>query len=121
MKTTVILPAILSGIRSRKDKTFALTFDTNELTPDQSSALMSSINDFGYLAFKNEPFTTDDKELLEQLKTDSIEDGSKTPSQQFRGVLFRNWEQKNEGYKVFADYYRAKYEIIITHFKGKLE
>jgi len=121
MKTTLIIPAIYKGFRSRSDKTVTLSFETNELTPEQGSIITTSINDFGYLAFKNEPFTTDDRELLEQLKTDSIEDGSKTPSQQFRGVLFRNWEQKNEGYKLFADYYRAKYEIIITHFKGKLE
>lgn len=121
MKELILFPAILGGMRSRKDKTFAITFDTNELTPEQSSSIMSGLNEFGYVAFKPEQFTTDDKQLLESLKTDAIEDNSKTPSQQFRGVLYRNWEQKNEGYKLFTDYYRAKYEIIITHFKGKLE
>ena len=121
MKELIIFPGVLSGIRSRKDKSFAITFDTQELSPDQSSGLMTSLNDFGYIAFKAEAFKTDDKELLSSLKADSIEDGSKTPSQQLRGVLYRNWEQKNEGYKTFSDYYRAKYEIMITHFKGKLD
>lgn len=121
MINLTLFPAILGGIRSRKDKTFAITFDTNELSPEQSSNLMSNLNEFGYVAFKKESFNTDEKQLLDSLKADNIEDGSKTPSQRLRGVLYRNWEQENEGYNLFTDYYRAKLEVIITHFKGKLD
>lgn len=117
----IIFPAILGAMRSRKDKTFALTFETNELPPDISSQLMGAMNEFGYVAFKAEQFRTEDRELLENLKADSLEDNAKTPSQRLRAVLFRNWEQNPEGYKTFEDYYRSKYEIIITHYKGKLE
>jgi len=59
--------------------------------------------------------------LLEAIKADSIEDNSKTPGQRLRGVLYKNWEQNKEGYDTFADYYRSKMEVIITHYKGKLD
>jgi len=36
-------------------------------------------------------------------------------------VLFVNYEQKNEGYKTFTDYYNAKMETLINHFKNKLD
>ncbi len=80
----IIFPAILGAMRSRKDKTFALTFETNELTPDVSSQLMGAMNEFGYVAFKAESFKTEDKELLESLKADTLVDSiAKTPSQQY--------------------------------------
>ena len=117
----ILFPGILTGIRSRKDKTLAITFETQELSPDQSSGLMQNLNEFGYIAFKKEMFKTDEKELLESLKAEALEETGKTPAQRLRGVLYKNWEQKNEGYELFNDYYRAKLEVIITHFKGKLD
>lgn len=117
----ILFPAILEGIRSRKDKTFSIIFGTNELNPQQSSGLMSMLNDFGYVAFKRENFNNDDKELLDAIKADAMEFNSKTPSQRLRDVLYVNYEQDNKGYSTFVDYYNAKMELIITHFKGKLE
>jgi hypothetical protein len=117
----ILFPGILESIRSRKDKTFALTFGTNELNPEISGRLMQTLNDFGYVAFKPEPFKTEDKELLERLKTDTIEDGSKSPSQRLRAVLYVTYEKDNQGYSTFIDFYNSRMELLITHYKGKLE
>lgn len=117
----ILFPAILKGYRTKVDRSLTVIFETNELSPEKMGAIHSMLEKFGYVAFKGEDFKTEDKELLESLKADAIEDNTKTPSQQLRGVLFRNWEQSNEGYKLFSDYYRAKYEVLINHFKGKLD
>jgi hypothetical protein len=116
----IIIPAILESYRSLKDKTLKITFDCNELTPEQTMGVAGSLQQFGYLAFKNEPFKNNEKEVLNNLKAD-FEDTGKTPSQRLRGVLYVSWEQKNEGYKTFTDYYNAKMESLISHFKQKLD
>jgi hypothetical protein len=116
----IIFPAQLESYRSLKDKTIKVVFETNELTPEQMLGVAGSLQQFGYLAFKNEPFKNNEKEVIENLKAD-YEDTGKTPSQRMRGVLFVNYEQKNEGYKTFTDYYNAKMETLINHFKNKLD
>ena len=72
------------------------------------------------MAFKNEPFKNNEKDVIENLKADYEETG-KTPSQRLRGVLYVNFEQANEGYKTFTDYYNAKMEKIVNHYKEKLD
>ena len=116
----IIIPAVLESYRSLKDKTLKIVFETNELTPEQTMGIAQNIQQFGYLAFKNEPFKATEKEVIESLKSD-YEDNGKTPSQRLRAVLFINFQQADEGYKTFVDYYNAKMEKIVNHYKGKLD
>lgn len=116
----IIFPAQLESYRSLKDKTIKVVFETNELTPEQMLGVAGSLQQFGYLAFKNEPFKNNEKDVIENLKAD-YEDTGKTPSQRLRGVLFVNYEQVDGGYKTFTDYYNAKMETLINHFKNKLD
>ena len=116
----IILPCQLESYRSLKDKTMKIVFESNELTPEQVLGVASSLQQFGYLAFKNEPFKKTEKETLESLKSD-FEDNGKTMSQRLRAVLYVGWEQKPEGYKTFVDYYNAKMEMLINHYKTKLD
>lgn len=116
----IIFPAQLESYRSLKDKTIKVVFETNELTPEQMMGVAGSLQQFGYLAFKNEPFKNNEKEVIENLKTD-YEDNGKTPGQRLRGVLYVNYEKTAEGYKTFSDYYNAKMETIINHYKSKLD
>lgn len=114
------IPVIFDSYRSLKDKTLKITFETSEVSPQQIGDLAQCQNQYGYLAFKVEPFTDTEKETIEALKTD-FEDTGKTPGQRLRAVLYRNWEKSNDGYKTFFDYYNAKMETLIDHFKGKLD
>ena len=116
----IILPAILENFRSLKDKTYKVLFATNELTPETIVGLNSSLGEFGYLAFKNDPFKQKEKDMIETLESD-FEDKKKSPGQRLRGVLYRTWEQKPEGYEDFNRYYDYHMEKIITHFKSKLD
>jgi len=116
----LILPAFLESYRSLKDRTLKLTYETSELTPEQIANLHLSVNKAGFLAFHTDMFATKQLQTLTEMEVD-YDDPGKTPSKRLRGVLYRNWEQKPEGYKTFEDYYRSKMETVIVHFKGKLD
>jgi len=116
----LLIPAVLSDVKSLKDKTLKVTFETNELTPDQFMGIGSNLQQFGYLAFKKEPFTENEKKVIENLKSD-YDDAKKTPSQRLRSVLYLNWQKESEGYKDFNLYYAFKLEQMISHFKTKLD
>jgi hypothetical protein len=116
---TFQLPAQLEGYRSLKDRTLKLSFETNELTPEQMADIHYSLNKVGYLAFAPDPFTTKEINDLDSLKVE-YDDTGKTVSQRLRAVLYRLWEQGNEGYKDFNMYYAFKMEGFITHLKTKL-
>lgn len=116
----ILISGILETISSLKDRTIKLTFALNELTPEMVGLIWPMLNNFCYMGLKVEPFKRDEEEMLDGLKAD-LEIKGKTPGQRLRGVLYRNWEQKNEGFKTFTQYYDSKMEILIEHFKEKLD
>jgi hypothetical protein len=116
----IILPAYLDGLRTLKDKSLKITFDTNELTPQDLLGLMESMNSFGYLAFKTEPFKQEEKQMIESLKSD-YGDGQKSSSQRLRSVLYLNWKKNSEGFDTSVKHYEHWMEKIINGFKSKLD
>lgn len=113
------LPAILQSYQSRVDKTFKIVFATNELTPEQAAVLSGSIQQYGYLAFKVDPFKKQELEALDSLEAD-YEDTGKTPSQRLRGVLYVGFKNDPQGFDTFGRYYDHHLSRIIEHFKSKL-
>ena len=51
----VLLPAIFSGVRSRKDKSYNLQFDTRELGGADGAALLALHQTEGHLIFSPTP------------------------------------------------------------------
>jgi hypothetical protein len=115
----LIIGGQLEGYRSLKDKTLKITFETQEPTPEQLVSIAGLSQRFGFIAFKEDTFKEKEKEMLESLESTYKETG-KTKGQRLRGVLYRNFELDNLGYKVFDDYYSRKMEEIIEHYKSKL-
>lgn len=115
----LLLPAILENYRSLNDKTLKIVFHTNELTPEQHLGIAQNIQQFGYLAFKNEPFKNKEKEALEAFEGE-FADNTKSHAKRLRNVLYRLWEQDKEGYQDSELYYRFKMEKIISFYKEKL-
>lgn len=116
----IIIAAQLEGYRSLKDRSIKITFESQELNPQELLGIAENLNAFGYLAFKKEPFGEQERLTIAQLESD-YEDKAKTPSKRLRGVLYRNYEQKNDGFDSFSKYYDHHMEKIIEHFKSKLE
>ncbi len=90
------------------------------MNPQELLAVAENLNTFGYLAFKKEPFNEKERQQIESLET-NLEDNMKTPSQRLRGVLYRYFERDQQGFKSFATYYEHNMELIINHFKRKLD
>ena len=112
--------AILDSYRSMKDKGLRITFDTGELSPELMANIHYGWQKYGFLIFSADPFTSQQIEELNDIKIEYQDEG-KPPSQRLRAVLYRCWEQKNEGYETFIDYYNVKMEKLINHFKNKLD
>ena len=119
MKTFQIA-ANLDSYRSNANKTMKLVFETNELTPETMANIHYSLYKVGFLAFAPDPFTTQELREIDNLKVD-YNDTGKTPSQRLRAVMFLLWKQNPEGYKTSNDYYTSQMEVLINHFKSKLE
>jgi hypothetical protein len=119
MNNMIIIPAIYEGSRDLRDRTKKLTFGTNEITPEQAANLQMMVQEYCYLAIKMEPFTGEQQEIINDLKSD-IDSFGKSPGQRMRGVLYRLWEQSSEGYVDFNLYYNFKMEQLISHLKTKL-
>jgi len=108
----------IEAISSRKDKTIKLTIGTQELSPNQAAPIFTLTQQFCYLGLKQETFTKEDSDLIDNLKTDL--ETQKTPSQRLRGILYLNYQQDNKGYKDFSTYYQSEMEKICEHYKNKL-
>lgn len=116
----IIIAAQLDGYRSLKDRSIKITFESQELNPQELLGIAENLNAFGYLAFKKEPFKEEERKAIYDLEAD-YDDKAKTPSKRLRGVLYRNYEQKNDGFDSFSKYYDHHMEKIIEHFKIKLD
>jgi hypothetical protein len=116
----ILLPGVLEGVTSRKDKTVKLTFGTQELTPADAGQIMAMANSFCFLALKPETFTQTEKEIMQQLKADNLTNNIKTPSQRLRAVLYVCFQNDGEGFNDFDGYYIAKINNLIEHFKKQL-
>lgn len=116
----IIIPAVFEGYRTLKDRTLKITFETQELNSQELLGIAENVSEYGYLAFKKEPFREEEKRLIEAAET-NFDDGFKTPSQRLRAVLYRLWEKDNQDIETFTLYYNSQMERLINHFKSKLD
>lgn len=70
MEGVILIPAVYRGSRDLVDKTKNLTFQTNEVTPQQAGNLQTMVQSFVYLAIKSEPFSKSEVDLINDLKSD---------------------------------------------------
>ena len=115
----LIIPSILSTFTSLKDKTLKLVFETNEVTPEQMTNIAKNLQQFGYLAFKQEAFKQADTDALDSLDTEYQSKG-KSNSQRLRNVFYLRYKQNDYGFETFNKYYDHEMDIVIEHFKNKL-
>jgi len=111
---SISTPAIIEGIRSRKDRSLGVTFTTPEL-PVQEKALFMELQGINV----NMVITPLDEKDVEEYKIESDID-QKSPSQRMRSVLFILWKQDNESLD-FNDYYRKHMEKLIDFLKAKIK
>jgi hypothetical protein len=115
----IILPAMIEGIRTRKDNTIAISIACNELTPQKAGEVMTMHGKMASVAIKVENFVQSELDMLDTLKVD--ESVGKSYSQRLRGVLHVLWTEQPEGYKDFPTFYASRMERLIEQIKDKFE
>lgn len=115
----IMFAAQVEGLRSRKDKTIALTLGTQELNPEKAGKLFNTNGHLVtcYLSIK-EHISADQMEIIDAVEAPTQ---GKTPSQRMRAVIFKMWEQNNEGYTDKNLHYLHWMDKIIDGLKLKLK
>lgn len=113
------LSVILEGVASRADRSWKLTFGTQELQPEDLTKIAAMQQSVCFLAVNPNPFTNKELEIIKNTKAE-LADSGKSLAQMQRGVMFLNWKNEPEGYENFHDYYIVKMDKIRNHLKSKL-
>lgn len=115
--SVVKLPAIFAGIRSRKDRSYSLTFETRELVGQDAATLLTMQQTECWLLIA--PDDSLDSVEVPKAKPDAGV-GQKTPGQRLRAVLFVYWTQLGKPGD-FEDFYRGRIERLIEQYKARLD
>jgi hypothetical protein len=114
----VLLPVIIENISTRKDNTIKIVLSTQEVSPSVAGELFRLLNKLTACYFS--PKETVSQKDIDQVDALDPEMNNKSQSQRIRNVLYKLYEQSPEGYKTFDNFYHAKTEAIIDHYKSKL-
>lgn len=111
------IPALIQKVMTLADKSVRVTIDTQELSDQDAATLLGFRSKLGYMLFSEAQISADEvnvPDYVPEFKTD------KTPAQRLRAVMYRIWEQQG---KVGSSeqFYREQMEIILEHFKKKLD
>lgn len=117
MSSFIGLPAILSTVKSRVDRSWSLTFETREMA-EEVPQLMALLQTEGHLIFAPNKDIADSANIPE-VNADSGLAG-KSPSQRLRSVLYVFWEQRGKKGS-FDGFYLTQMEKLIDTVKAQLE
>lgn len=114
MTKTFQAPATLTSVAFTADGGLRLTFHTQELTAEEKVIASQYHQQFGWLLFKANEFSTED------IPKDEASDEGKSPSQRLRAVLFVAWQQRGAKGD-FESYYRRQMQRITDRVKEALD
>lgn len=112
-----LFSAQVGGIRTLKDGSVSITFETPECSPGKAAELFALRKAIAYLYVSANQITKEEQKVTDSLDPEL---NNKSQSQRIRSVLYLLHQQDNEGYEKFIDYYTAKTERYIEHLKSKL-
>ncbi len=113
----VKLPAIFSGIQSKVDGSYKLTFATRELSGADAAVLLGMANKEAWVLI-----SPDDSLDAVDVPSERPDAGSgrRTQGQRIRSILYIWWKQTGASGS-FEDFYRQQTERIIDTVKSKLD
>ena len=113
----ILTAAQLDGYQRRKDRTVSVRFITQEKTSTEVAEIDQMVDTFGVLYFRGEDtFNRDEVEELDAIELD-LYDEPKSQSQRLRNVLYKVWQQEEQG--EFKEFYRHETERIIQPKTGR--
>lgn len=115
----LLLPTIVSSIRSLKDGSVSVCVETQELSPAKAGELFSFRGKVVMMYLS--PKETISQKEINQINEIDAEFEGKTPSKRMRDVLYVLFTQQPEGHKEFDAFYKFKMSQITEHLKSKLQ
>lgn len=116
--TGLLIPTLVENISTRKDRSVKIVLGTQELSPAKAGELFDLMNKLAVTYICPKDISKSEIEQVDKMDADLP---GKTQSQRIRNILYKLWEQDNEGHKDFSAYYTTKTEKIIQHLKNKIE
>lgn len=113
----ILIACEVGRIASLVDGSLSVTITTPELAPAKVGEIYGLRKKVCYVYFSQNQIDGNEKKVIDSLDPELK---GKTPGQRLRGVLYRMWEQDNEGYKDSNSHYTAKMELIINTYKSNL-
>lgn len=117
--SSLILESILQTIGSLSDGSIKITLHTQEMDSETAGKLFHFRGKYIKCLLNDDNITTLEEELVESTKLVGGKK-QKSESQRLRAVLFRYHEQSNSELD-FETWYKQEMNIIIEHFKSKLD
>ena len=115
----ILLPIIVTSIRTRVDGSISVAIDTQELSPSKAGELFSIRGKPGMMYLS--PKDVISQKEIDQVNAIDAEIEGKTPSKRLRDVLYVLFTQQPEGFKQFDEFYKYKMTAITDHLKSKLQ
>lgn len=112
------IAAYVEGIRTRKDRTIAITLGTQELSPETAASLLAMSGNLVSAYISDKGISQQEIDDVDKLDVDLP---GKSQSQRIRATLYVLFTQSPEGHQNFDDFYHAKTEAIINHLKAKIK
>lgn len=119
MNNGILLASIIENISTRSDGTIKVVLGTQEMSQGKAGELFALNRKLAAVYIS--PKDTINQKELDQVDSVEVDMPGKTQSQRIRAVLYKLFEQDNEGHKDFKAYYQSKTEVIITHLKSKIK
>jgi len=117
------LPGIVTKIGTTRDKSFVITFETQDkdtLVDSQKAQIVDLLDEYVTAAFKPSEKGTTDPEVLDVPDIKPEFKGDKSPSQRLRACLYVLHEQQKVP-EPFESYYARTVEKFIDLVKAKLQ
>jgi hypothetical protein len=114
----LLLPVQIENITTRKDRTIKITIGTQELAPAAAGDLFQYLNKIAVCYLSPEGVSQEEIDMVDKIHP---EFEGKSQSQRIRNVLYKLYEQSNEGFKDFNSYYQNKTEKYIEHLKKQIQ
>lgn len=113
----ILISAQIGSIRTLKDGSVSISFETQEVSPGKAAELFSLRNKIACLYVSAHEVSNSEQKIIDKMEPEMKQ---KSPSLRLRHVLFRCFEQNPEGYPDSESYYRGKMEKIIDTYKSEL-
>lgn len=115
-----VFGAITDNIRSTQDGTLKITLALQENPKEVAGDLFTTQGKYVKVLITDNNITELEETHVESLKL-TAQGKKNSNSQRLRAVLFRRWEQNNNGHQKFETYYDYEMESIISKQKDFLQ